>query len=152
MTSVIQFRKKTVITLPHKQIIQAITTDWLLKARNKLIINQTHFPPVSIPYGLKTVYVCFIISINNNNLVPDFIQFSFPVWMIWISVFLSFICSLVYFQIQFFRFSSILGPFFSAYATFSEKLSFLTPWYARVVRDVSFSENFTYVLNELSLL
>ena len=44
---------------------------------------------------------------------------------------------------------------FSTYAKFSEKLTFLTPWYPMLrtcacqgVRNVSFSENFAYVLNE----
>ena len=35
--------------------------------------------------------------------------------------------------------------------SFSEKLTFLTPWYAcayQEVSNVSFSENFAYVLNE----
>ena len=37
---------------------------------------------------------------------------------------------------------------FSTYAKFSEKLTFLTPWCAyQGVRNVSFSENFAYVLN-----
>ena len=39
---------------------------------------------------------------------------------------------------------------FSTYVKFSEKLTFLTPWYAcayQGVRNVSFSENFAYVLN-----
>ena len=40
----------------------------------------------------------------------------------------------------------------STYAKFSEKLRFLTPWYAHVrvhqgVRNVSFPESFAYVLN-----
>ena len=41
----------------------------------------------------------------------------------------------------------------STYIKFSEKLTFLTPWYAHVrcayqeVKSVSFSENFAYVLN-----
>ena len=44
---------------------------------------------------------------------------------------------------------------FSTYAKFSEKPTFLTPWYVHVhtcvyqgVRNVSFSENVAYVLNE----
>ena len=45
------------------------------------------------------------------------------------------------------------GHLFSTYSKFSEKkLLFLTSWYARAyqkVRNVSFSENFAYVLNEL---
>ena len=41
---------------------------------------------------------------------------------------------------------------FSAYTKLSEKLKFLTPWYVYVweyygVRNVCFSENFTYLLN-----
>ena len=43
---------------------------------------------------------------------------------------------------------------FSRYAKLSEKLTFFNPWYAqgvRGVRNVSFSENFAYVLNEWSL-
>ena len=42
---------------------------------------------------------------------------------------------------------------FSTYAKFSEKLTFVTPRYAHVrvrimgVRNVSFSENFAYVVN-----
>ena len=46
---------------------------------------------------------------------------------------------------------------FSTYTKFSEKLTFLTPWYAHIrvrireVRNVSFSENFAYVLNAWSL-
>ena len=46
---------------------------------------------------------------------------------------------------------------FSTYGKCSEKLTFLTPWYADVrtcayqeVRNVSFSEDFAYVLNEWS--
>ena len=45
---------------------------------------------------------------------------------------------------------------FSKYAKFSKNLTFLTPWYAhlhlriREERNVSFSENFGYVLNEWS--
>ena len=38
---------------------------------------------------------------------------------------------------------------FSTCRTFSKKLTFLTPWYAHV-RNVSFSENFVYVINEWS--
>ena len=46
---------------------------------------------------------------------------------------------------------------FSTYAKFSEKRIFLTPWYVHTfvyqgVRNVSFSENFLYVLNEWSLI
>ena len=41
---------------------------------------------------------------------------------------------------------------FSTYAKFSEKQIFFTQWYAHVrvrgVKNVSFSENFAYVLNE----
>ena len=59
---------------------------------------------------------------------------------------------------------------FSKYAKFSEKLKFLTPWYAHIrtcdthvrtrgtrtcayqgVQNFSFSENFTYILNEWAL-
>ena len=47
---------------------------------------------------------------------------------------------------------------FSAFANFSDKLTFFTPWYAHVttcaykgVINVSFSENSAYELNELSL-
>ena len=39
--------------------------------------------------------------------------------------------------------TSIWDHPFSTYAKFSEKLTFLIPW----VRNVSFSENFAYVLN-----
>ena len=47
---------------------------------------------------------------------------------------------------------------FSTYAKHSEKLIFLTPWYAKIrlhnrgVRKVSFSESFAYVLYECSLI
>ena len=40
---------------------------------------------------------------------------------------------------------------FSTCAKFSEKLTFLTPWYVPVRRNVSFSKNFAYVLNEWPL-
>ena len=47
---------------------------------------------------------------------------------------------------------------FSTFAKFSEKLIVLTPWYIRTrtcayqrVRNISFSENFAYVLNEWPL-
>ena len=43
---------------------------------------------------------------------------------------------------------------FSTYAKFFEKLTFLTPWYTHVrarIRNVSFLENFAYILNEWSL-
>ena len=44
---------------------------------------------------------------------------------------------------------------FSTFSKFSERLTFLTPWYiyvcVRGVRNVSFSENFENVLNEWSL-
>ena len=49
--------------------------------------------------------------------------------------------------------SPLRGHPLSMYAKFSKKLPFLTPWYAHVrvriwgVRNVSFSENFAYVLN-----
>ena len=44
---------------------------------------------------------------------------------------------------------------FSTFANVLKKLSFVTPWYARVcayqgVRNVSFSENFAYILNDWS--
>ena len=41
---------------------------------------------------------------------------------------------------------------FGTYAKFSEKLTFLTHWLCadQVIRNVSFSENFTYVLNKWS--
>ena len=49
--------------------------------------------------------------------------------------------------------------FLSTYAIFSEKLTFLITWYAHVrtwayqgVRNVSFSNNFAYVLNEWPLV
>ena len=48
---------------------------------------------------------------------------------------------------------SFLGGYpLSIYAKFSEKLTFLTPWYTHTcayqgVRNVSFSENFPYVIN-----
>ena len=42
------------------------------------------------------------------------------------------------------------GHRLSTYAKFSEKLTFLTPWYAEV-KNVNFSENFAYVLNEWPL-
>ena len=42
---------------------------------------------------------------------------------------------------------------FSTYASFSEKLTFLTPWYAHVlIRKASFSESFADVLNGWCLL
>ena len=43
---------------------------------------------------------------------------------------------------------------FSTFAKFSEKLTFLIPWYAHEynVRNFSFSENFLYVLDEVSLM
>ena len=51
------------------------------------------------------------------------------------------------------------GSLFSMYAKFSKKLIFLTPWYAHVrtcvyqgERNVCFSENLAYILNELSFL
>ena len=50
------------------------------------------------------------------------------------------------------------GYSFSTYSKFSKKLTFLTLFYAYVlvrkmgVRNVNFSENFAYVLNELPLI
>ena len=54
--------------------------------------------------------------------------------------------------------SPLRGHPLSMYAKFSKKLPFLTPWYAHVrvrirgVRNVSFSENFAYVLNGWPLI
>ena len=53
--------------------------------------------------------------------------------------------------------NQLRGHPLSTYATFSEKLTFLTPWYAHVrayqgVRNVSFSENIAYVRNGWSLI
>ena len=50
---------------------------------------------------------------------------------------------------------ALRGYSFSIYAKFSEKLTSLTPWYAHVrvsgVRNLSFSDDFTYVRNEWAL-
>ena len=55
--------------------------------------------------------------------------------------------------------SNKMGHSFSTYSTFSEKLTSITSWYAYVltcayqgVRNVSFVENFAYILNEWSLM
>ena len=51
-------------------------------------------------------------------------------------------------------YSSIRDHSFSKYAKFSQKVTFLTPWYASVrvqimgVRNVSFWENFAHAINE----
>ena len=37
---------------------------------------------------------------------------------------------------------------FRTYANFSGKVTFITPWYAQGVRNVSVLENFAYVINE----